>query len=84
MSDAPLAVPGNIRLAGFHYRRIGRYLNRIRCISPYGGGLITIWHRAVCPVYVFILQFQSVSGREEKKIITQPLELGHLHHVVSI
>lgn len=82
-SDAPLAVPGNIRLAGFRYRRIGRYLNRIRRISPYGGGLITIWQRAVCPAYVFMLQFQSVSEREEKKIIiTQLLELGHLHHVV--
>lgn len=28
-SDAPLAMPGNIRFAGFRYRRIGRYLNRI-------------------------------------------------------
>lgn len=69
-------------IAGFRYRRIGSYLNHMRCISPYGGGLITIWQRAVCPAYVFMLQFQSVSGREEKKIITQPMEVGHSHHVV--
>lgn len=86
-SDAPLAVPGNIRPVGFRYRQIGRYLHRFRRISPYGGGLITIWQHAVCPAYVFMLQFQSVSGEgggKKIKKITQPSELGHLHHAEQI